>query len=197
MDDGPLIEMHACIGRCLDRWSQVEFAVHLLFLSLNDRHIRANDPLLASFEANRSFNAKRQTLRTYVMSDDRAEGLFRDRFGSLDPKLGVAHEQRNEIAHFKLVRHYDAKAADGTIMLHQFGSFTGRFFHRDKTPLLTREVFARAESFAELAKRCFRFVTYIRNVRGLLDEHETPFADPERLLDHPYSGPTQPIITIS
>ena len=192
--EASLHELHANIGRCLSEWSRVEFAVHLLFLTLNDRRIRANDPLLASFEANKSFSAKRATLHTLVMSDDRTEGLFRDQFVALDRKLREEHGRRHEVAHFRLMIHHDHKHPHGEAMLHPFGTFTGGFFDRDKRPLTVKQVGERADNFAALADRTFRFVTYVMNVRSLLDAHDKPTPNPERLLDHPFIGTAPPVV---
>lgn len=187
--------IHTAVGRCLANWSQVEFACHLLFVGLNRRKFRANDPLLAAFEANRSFDAKRKTLNTFIDSDDNLPPLFKERVKPLIGKLGRAAMQMSEVAHFSVRIHHDQQTPAGRAMLHPFGTFTGSFFEREPAALSVAQLNERADNFAALADRVFRFVTYIKNKNGLLERHDTPVENPDYLLDHPATASAPPVVT--
>lgn len=190
-------DVHTAVGRCLANWSQVEFACHLLFVGLNGRKFRANDPLFASFEANRSFDAKRKTMNTFVECDDTLPQHFKDRFKPLVGKLAMASGKRSEVAHFSIRIHHNQSNPAGVAMLHPFGTFTGGFFDREPAPLTGAQLHERADNFEALAQRVSRFVIYIKNIKELHEHFDTPIDDPDFLLDHPFTGSTPAVLTVA
>lgn len=184
------------VGLSLAEWSRVEHGVNLLFVALNNRKLRPNYPLLASFEANRSFDAKRKTLHTFVRSDPDCSELFIERFRSLDRKLANLARKRSDLAHFVIRQHFNDRHPAGIALLHPFGTFSGSFFERDASPLTAEDVGRRADDFAALAARVFRFVTYVKNTRGLLEPYDCPVDNPDSLLAHPFVGRAPDVITL-
>ena len=123
------------------------------------------------------------------------EGSFRDAHRLIHRELCNAALLRNQIAHFSIIRTYD-RLGPPSVSLAPFYSFTGEYLNGHGNRLTPAHLRERAESFSILAERAFRMVTYVLNVRGLLDQHDSAVSNTDALLKFPFEGERRDVVIV-
>jgi hypothetical protein len=175
-------DIEKMVGRCLNRFTQIEMALADLFLHLNKVEYQAvggphNDEKASEFQATFSFAKRLRDVDELVFSITPSTDNHIGRYWKkLSANLSDQNKKRNEVAHFRVIRGFPHLPPGHEYMLLPFFSISGFLSGELPEPVTYDMLHERVSQFEATRDVLYEFSAYIHK----LSENALIFGMPGR-----------------